>query len=143
MLRVISEAKSHAAADRWYEQHGIARPRNIMVPGNPPLALEATEGGYRENGKIVLPTSPADAPRVLAHWDNLYQQRRYKVGDVRICEPLVVNIQCGYPFPERFVNEVFGNSGFPDTEWHPVEVSRDIMRAVLTAVGRSDVADVL
>jgi hypothetical protein len=46
ILRVIVEFGSHAAAALWYEQNGFSLPRNIMVPGNPPLPLEMTEGGY-------------------------------------------------------------------------------------------------
>lgn len=136
VLRVVAEERSHASAARWYEQHGFPLPRNIMVPGNGPLPLAQTEGGYRDDdGKIVLPNSPQDEARVLQHWEKLYQQRRYKVGAVRVCEPIYMNVREGYPFLDRDVDDVFGKAGFPDTQWRFAPCSVEITRSILMLVG--------
>lgn len=71
------------------------------------------------------------------------QQRRYKIGDVRICEPLFVDVESGYPFHEDRIVATFGTAGFPNTEWGPAEVPREVMRALLAAVGRDDIAGTL
>lgn len=141
VLRVVAEERSHASAARWYEQNGFPLPRNIMVPGNGPLPLAQTEGGYRDHdGEIVLPRSSTDEARVLQHWDKLYQQRRYDVGAVRVCEPIYVNVSEGYPFRDQTVDEVFGKAGFPNTQWRFAPCSIEIMRSILVLVGGEDLA---
>ena len=139
VLRVVAEERSHASAARWYEQHGFPLPRNIMVPGNGPLPLAQTEGGYRdEDGEIVLPKSLQDEARVLQHWEKLYQQRRYDVGAVRICEPIYVNVREGHPFRDHDVEKVFGKAGFPNTQWRFAPCSVEITRTILRLAGGED-----
>jgi hypothetical protein len=136
VLRAIHELPSHFQADQWYRGNGFGLPRNIMVPSNPPLPLDATEGGYRDaNKKIVPPRSPEDAQRVLDYWDSTYEDRRCKVGHVRICDPLLVNVWSAPVFSDEMVREVFGSRGFPETRYRPAEISRDEMIALLTAIG--------
>lgn len=141
VLRIVHDARSHVQAAKWYEERGLLLPRNVMVYGNPPLPIDATEGGYREGDRIVAPTSPADAPRVLAHWDALYEERRLAVGDVRICTPVLLDIWDGYIFNDEQVHRVFGDAGFPNTQWRPSGQSAETMVSILHAVGRSDLIE--
>lgn len=141
VLRVVAEERSHASAARWYEQHGFPLPRNVMVPGNGPLPLAQTEGGYRDkDGAIVLPKSSQDEARVLQHWEKLYQKRRYDVGAVRICEPIYVNVCEGYAFRDHVVDEVFGKAGFPNTQWRFALCSAEVIRSILLLVGGESLA---
>lgn len=141
VLRVVAEERSHANAARWYERHDFPLPRNIMVPGNGPLPLAQTEGGYRgDDGEVVLPKSSQDEARVLQHWEKLYQQRRYDVGAVRVCEPIYVNVREGYAFREHIVDEIFGKAGFPNTQWRFACCSAEIMKSILLLVGGDSLA---
>jgi hypothetical protein len=141
LLKVVSEERSHLAAERWYEKNGFPLPKNIMVPRNPPLPLEMTEGGYRENGSFIAPRGTEDAARVLADWDRIYQERSCEVGDVRVCEPLLVDVCTGLMFDGDRVRVVFGERGFPNTQWRPAQVERRDMQMILRAVGREDLAE--
>jgi hypothetical protein len=143
VLRVIDELPSHAQAARWYDNSGFVLPRNIMVPGNPPLPLEMTEGGYRENGQIFLPRDSGDAARVLAHWNQLYQERSEELGDVRVCFPLRVNVFEGFPLSDSLVAQIFGDAGFPNTQFRPAKVSKSLVESVLRRTGNDDVIEKL
>src|SRR5260370_35243780 len=46
ILEVLKRFESHADAADWYSSQGIALPRNCMVEGNPPLAIEMTAPHY-------------------------------------------------------------------------------------------------
>ena len=116
-----------------------------MVPSNPPLPLDATEGGYRDKktGRIVPPSSPADASRVLDYWDGTYQVRRCNEGHVRVCIPVLVDVWSARVFSDDMVREVFGSRGFPKTQYRPAEVSRDEMIALLTVIGHTELEQIL
>ena len=143
VLRVIHEARSHLAADRWYELHGFSLPRNIMVPRNPPLPLEMTEGGYHKGNEFIAPSDQVDAAQVLEDWNRVYEERRCRRGAVRICIPLLVDIRQGFRLSDEELRHIFGAAGFPNTQRRPARIDLDVMKAILIAVDQASVVDAL
>jgi hypothetical protein len=74
ILEVLKRFESHADATHWYSNQEIALPRNCMVEGNPPLAIEMT-----------APITDIGAD--LRRWDLEYQRRARKCGVFLACKP--------------------------------------------------------
>jgi hypothetical protein len=148
VLSVLSARKSHAGAGDFYRERGLPLPRNLLLPGNPPLPIEMTEGFYRTEGPDgaevrVSPRDAEDGPRVVAAWDKLYSQRKNQCQDVRICEPRFVDVAQGRVVDDATVLNVFGPKGFPNTQLRPAKLDRAIVVALLQACGLGAVAEAL
>ena len=86
-LRVHVSFTSHAEAAAWYTASGVAIPSNCMVPGNPPIPYEQTNG---RPGKEWQSYSDAEK---LRRWDATYRFRARQVGSFHACESLWCELQ--------------------------------------------------
>jgi len=79
LLRVAQRFESHADAAAWYARSRLALPRNLVVPGNPPLAFELTDGGDADPEREV--------PRAtVKRWEVLHRARATEHGAVLVCD---------------------------------------------------------
>jgi hypothetical protein len=145
VLRVLESCRSHAGAGDWYRARSQPLPRNLMLPGNPPLPLSETEGFYRredQNGEEVRVYSrgPDDDERVVREWDAIYAERRGRCQDVRVCEALFRDIEDGRVMNDDAVRDVF-RGPFPNTELRPQRVPAATMHRLMTWLNLSIPAD--
>ena len=75
VLEVAERFETHAAAARWYRQHGLAPPSNCVVPGSPPVpvALTLRHGALHDDA-----------------WEATCQERAAACGVLLACRPHVV-----------------------------------------------------
>ena len=90
LLQIAHRFESHAEAAAWYTSQNLPIPRNLIVPGNPPLPLCATDGVIpTELGSRAGELSPEG---IIQRWDARYALRSRKFGVVLSCEPFFINI---------------------------------------------------
>ncbi len=83
ILEVLKRFELHADAARWYSSQGISPPRNCMVEGNPPLAIEMT-------------APITDIGTDLCRWDLTYQIRARQCSVFLACKPQFLEL-CNPP----------------------------------------------
>lgn len=81
LLRVAQRFESHADAAAWYTRSRLALPRNLVVPGNAPLAFEHTDGVGADGDEE---TSRAIVKRLEAE----HRARAQQYGTVLVCDVL-------------------------------------------------------
>lgn len=81
LLRVAQRFETHADAAAWYTRSRIALPRNLVVPGNAPLAFEHTDGGDADPD---AETSRA----IVKRWEEEHRARATAHGTVLVCDVL-------------------------------------------------------
>jgi hypothetical protein len=74
ILEVLKRFETYAKAALWYSSQGLTLPRNCMVEGNPPLAIEMT-------------APITDIGTDLRRWDLAYQRRARQCGVFLACKP--------------------------------------------------------
>lgn len=77
VLQVRHRFPTHGAAAAWYRERGVALPSNCLVPGNPPLAADHTEG---PNADVIV-------------WDAGYQDRVQQYPMFLITKSLFVELR--------------------------------------------------
>jgi hypothetical protein len=91
ILEVYKRFSSHADAANWYQEQHMKLPTNCMIPGNPPVPLEKSEG--RHGTLPVLRPIPMRYKRHqlpmldydLLAWDKWYEERVKKWGVFLAC----------------------------------------------------------
>lgn len=86
LLRVAQRFESHADAAAWYTRSRLALPRNLVVPGNAPLAFEHTDG--------VGADPDAEKSRdIVKRWEAEHRERAAQYGTVLLCDVLFRELQ--------------------------------------------------
>lgn len=109
ILEVLKRFESHADAALWYTNQGLTLPRNCMVKGNPPLAIEMT---------APITVLVAD----LRRWDLDYQLRARKCGVFLACKPQFLELYNPPIITEEIMYAVFNR--IPGTQ-NPPAISED------------------
>jgi hypothetical protein len=124
LLRVVRRFESHLLAAAWYTSLNLPLPRNLIVPGNSPLPLEATDG--------VIPAqlkhrAELTAEGIVQRWDARYALRSRQVGVVLSCEPLFLNVQN----PPRITaaDWLVWNGSTPSTR-NPPQITEELWKSV-------------
>jgi len=94
-LQVIARFDSHRAAAEWYKSMALPVPSNCLVPGNPPLDIDHTDGGK----------PPASD---LRRWDLTYQLRTRRCGTFLVCKPLKIELHKPPTITEQELKSIFG-----------------------------------
>lgn len=94
LLRVALRFESHAEAAEWYTSRRMALPRNLIVPGNPPLPLDHSDGRAPHELPEDAPPPDADesAGKRLRAWDALCRARARRHGVVLACRPVFLEL---------------------------------------------------
>jgi hypothetical protein len=86
VLHVVRRFESHQAAATWYERRSVPLPRNCVVPSNPPLAFDFTDGVLSPDLRARL--NDLGAEKVVRLWDEGYKRRAANYPVFLACEPL-------------------------------------------------------
>lgn len=121
-LRVKQDFPSHAAAATWYATNGVTIPSNCMVPGNPPVPYEQTNGRSERAWR-----SYSEAMR-LQFWDGMYRKRSRQIGLFFACEPLWLELHQPPKLLASDLIEILGR--VPGTQ-NPPPLTEPQIRAVL------------
>jgi len=90
LLRVQVRFESHDAALAWHREKRVALPRNLMVAGNAPLALDRTDGHLSRALRQRMKELTAD--QIVRLWDAAYAARAREFGVVLACEVIFRNL---------------------------------------------------
>lgn len=74
VLRVVKRFPHHREAARWYRGKGCLVPSNCLADGNPPKALELTNGDPPRGVKKLI-TANSDPRAIIRLWDCTYRRR--------------------------------------------------------------------
>jgi hypothetical protein len=86
LLVVIKRLETHAEAARWFDTQKLPLPRNCVVPGNRPLALDHTDGELSSDLRQQAGRMPSE--QIIDSWDRGYKFRALKWGVLLVCKPL-------------------------------------------------------
>jgi hypothetical protein len=117
-LRVRQLFPSHREAAEWHRAQGLPLPSDCLVPDNPPLPLDHTDG-------------PDDN---LAEWDGVYQARVAAHGTLAICDPLWIDLYDPPVLTPAQLFRIFGR--IPPTRNPPPILVREL-EALMSAAGIS------
>lgn len=138
LLLVVERFDTHASAvTGWYRPRGIELPRNLIVPGNPPLRFGLTCGFYTNaNGDRVLPDAALGRTEedVVREWDDLYKGRQLEAPHALVCQRLFVDLTNPPELSDAGVNRVFPKRRFPGTQT-PAKVDEKVIDALVTELG--------
>jgi hypothetical protein len=133
LLTVARRFQNHQAAASWYISNGLALPRNCVVPGNLPLALEQTDGVIPPD--LVAGRSGMASERIIWAWDARYRKRAKLCGVALSCAPQRVELQR----PPRIIrDDWFQWIGHIPFTRNPPEISEDLWQSLMR---RAETAD--
>jgi hypothetical protein len=116
ILKVFEVFRTHSEAATWHRERGLPLPSDCIVPGNPPLPLDHTEGPDED----------------LAKWDATYQARTTKNGTLVLCKPLWMDLFAPPIVRLKDLLDVFGR--IPPTRNPPAVPEADVQK-LLAMVG--------
>ncbi len=116
VLQVVKRFDNHEDAAEWYRNQGLRLPTNCIIEGNPPVALDRTDGWHRS----------------LDAWDRIYHRKARLCPVFLACRPLFCELNDPPIITEEMMIRSFGH--VPATRTPPV-VSLEAIQRLISEIG--------